>query len=428
MTTYVQNTWVDQDVERPRTYEVNTNQDGSITLIDSFGVVTELGTPVNATNMNHIEGGIAKLYEGVVLYDAAQTFTNKSIVFFIDENNNVKVYRSLVNNNTGNPLTSAEYWEEIKLGGGSAGGVGSVQWSLLPQTDAGLHLLDGALIQGNGIYREFVQYIADLYTNNPTANYFTTEANWQTSVSTYGVCGKFVYDSTNNTVRLPKVTGFIEGTIDPNALGDLVEAGLPNISGHVNMVNGGGDASGAFNYGWAGAQINATVVGGSNGFSFDASRSNSIYGNSNTVQPQAIKGFLYIVVANSTKTEIQVDIDNIVADLNTKADINLTNINQTGKNNIMAWGMPDYANGVSKTSNTTYTAEVSGLLYLYSQGGDVSRVYNTLVIDGETFENRHDNSGYTGYYSNTLIMYVEKGSTYKPTCTTCTFYPLKGAN
>jgi hypothetical protein len=55
---YTKNTWVDQDVERPKTYEVTNNQDGSITLTDSFGLVTELGTPVNADNMNHIEEGI----------------------------------------------------------------------------------------------------------------------------------------------------------------------------------------------------------------------------------------------------------------------------------------------------------------------------------------------------------------------------------
>lgn len=58
---YTKNTWVDQDVERPKTYEVTNNQDGSITLTDSFGLVTELGTPVNAANMNHIEDGIEEL-------------------------------------------------------------------------------------------------------------------------------------------------------------------------------------------------------------------------------------------------------------------------------------------------------------------------------------------------------------------------------
>ena len=57
-----------------------------------------------------------------------------------------------------------------------------------------------------------------------------------------------------------------------------------------------------------------------NKYSFDASSSNSIYGSSNTVQPQSIKVFYYIVVANSTKTNIEVDIDEIVTDLNGKAD------------------------------------------------------------------------------------------------------------
>ena len=37
----------------------------------------------------------------------------------------------------------------------------------------------------------------------------TAEENWQQSVTTYGVCGKFVYDSTNNTVRLPKYSNKI---------------------------------------------------------------------------------------------------------------------------------------------------------------------------------------------------------------------------
>ena len=53
---------------------------------------------------------------------------------------------------------------------------------------------------------------------------------------------------------------------------------------------------------------------------FDASQSNSIYGNSSTVQPQSIKVFYYIVIATTTKTNIQVDIDEIVTDLNGKAN------------------------------------------------------------------------------------------------------------
>ena len=58
---YIKNKWTDQNVERPRTYDMQNNSDGSVTLIDSFGMVTDLGTPVNADNMNHIENGISNV-------------------------------------------------------------------------------------------------------------------------------------------------------------------------------------------------------------------------------------------------------------------------------------------------------------------------------------------------------------------------------
>ncbi len=55
---YEKTVWVDQKVENPRTYDVLTNPDRTLTLLDAFGEVTALGTPVNAKNMNHIEEGI----------------------------------------------------------------------------------------------------------------------------------------------------------------------------------------------------------------------------------------------------------------------------------------------------------------------------------------------------------------------------------
>ena len=55
---YQKTDWKDQDVENPRTYSVRQNLDNTITLLDAFGDITELGTPVNAENMNKIEAGI----------------------------------------------------------------------------------------------------------------------------------------------------------------------------------------------------------------------------------------------------------------------------------------------------------------------------------------------------------------------------------
>ena len=142
--------------------------------------------------------------------------------------------------------------------------VGEIFPALLPVTDAGAHLLDGSLILGGGIYQGFVDYIANIISIYPDIS--TTESAWQSSVSTYGSCGKFVYDSTNNTVRLPKVSDILQGTTDLSALGDLVEAGLPNIIGRFTAVSDQTTRSGAFtNGGGTGANFYA----GTNGFPID---------------------------------------------------------------------------------------------------------------------------------------------------------------
>ena len=219
----------------------------------------------------------------------------------------------------------------LSLGGGGGGHmVGEIVSSTLPITDAGFHLLDGTLISGSGTYADFVDYIGDLYDGGSYSGLFETEANWQAAVTAYGVCGKFVYDSVNNTVRLPKITGIIEGTTDTTALGDLVAAGLPNITG---SITGSGDrtsfpgAAGAFyGDGSTGTGGSSSTVRGYINVYLDASRSSSLYKNDfNKVQPQTIKTLYYICIATSTKTAIEADIDQIATDLNGKADVDLTN-------------------------------------------------------------------------------------------------------
>lgn len=203
---------------------------------------------------------------------------------------------------------------------------------------------------------------------------FCTEAEWQQSAAQYGVCGKFVYDSVNNTVRLPKITGFIEGTDDVTKLGDLVEAGLPNITGllRATAVSSGAlliqEATGAFSagdetQGGSGGHIASTSGNYYVDINIDASQSNAIYGNSNTVQPQAIKVLYYIVVATLTKTNVQVDIDEIATDLNGKADVDLSNTNNQAKILMSGMGAVDistYDNLTLGASGSTYTAPANG--------------------------------------------------------------------
>ncbi|MBC8588103.1 hypothetical protein [Paratissierella segnis] len=50
--------WKDRAVEKPKTYTIQDNGDGTVTLIPMPGIVTEEGTPVNANNLNKLEQGL----------------------------------------------------------------------------------------------------------------------------------------------------------------------------------------------------------------------------------------------------------------------------------------------------------------------------------------------------------------------------------
>ena len=280
---------------------------------------------ISLDNLN--SAGKARI--AVKQYLTTETYNTDDIVIAIIDNQ-VSMYKSLIDNNINNPLSDTTSWEKINLGGG-AKDIGDVSMSITPKVNACDHLLDGALILGGGIYNDFVEYIAGLTTDYP--DLFETEANWQSAVTTYGVCGKFVYDSVNNTVRLPKITGIVEGTTDLTALGDLVQAGLPNITGTFSLATNG-ISSGILGY-TAGtgafdaaittdaavvAQVRTDKSAVNRGWNFNASRSSSIYGNSNKNQPQTIKVLFYICIATTAKTSIEVDIDEIATDLNGKVD------------------------------------------------------------------------------------------------------------
>lgn len=164
-----------------------------------------------------------------------------------------------------------------------------------------------------------------LFYEGTTYIIHTSEQVWQSSVTNYGVCGKFVYDSVNNTVRLPKITGFIESTTDLTTLGELTIAGLPNITGTFQDGNEYGSTdqmSGAFYRTALGGHTPYSGNGSPNRAGFDASLSNPIYGRSDTVQPQSVKVLYYIVIATTTKTDIEVNVDQIASDLHNKVDKN----------------------------------------------------------------------------------------------------------
>lgn len=184
--------------------------------------------------------------------------------------------------------------------------VGELVFSSVPIDDKNLHLADGSLLDGKGIYRVFVDFIGKMATKYP--NLFTDEATWQATVSKYGTCGKYVWNAENKTLRLPRLKGIVEATIDQNSIGNITEAGLPNITGQIvdsndlasypHLFKGAFKFEGTTN---AGREANDKDGATVSRTTFDASRSSKVYGKSNTVQPQTVKQYIYIVVSVDTE-------------------------------------------------------------------------------------------------------------------------------
>jgi hypothetical protein len=81
------------------------------------------------------------------------------------------------------------------------------------------------------------------------------------------------------------------GASSTHAAGTTVKAGLPNITGTLSNVMGtffnSPSGSGAFSGKYMGSSLENGSSGGYSNISFDASKSNAIYGRSTTVQPAA---------------------------------------------------------------------------------------------------------------------------------------------
>lgn len=82
----------DRLIETPMTFNMITNDDGTITLIPSTGEIYQVGTDINANNMDHVEEGIVELEnslnENIELLKTKDTELNTKIT---DLTNNVYV-------------------------------------------------------------------------------------------------------------------------------------------------------------------------------------------------------------------------------------------------------------------------------------------------------------------------------------------------
>ena len=367
---YIKNNWVDR--EGTTRYFETVDSDGAKIFTPDYTQVTELGTPVNADNMNHIEEGIAA--GSFTKFDLNTTYGKNDLVTVIEDGSPV-IYKSLVDNNIGNALSSSIAWEKISLGGGGGLEIGDIGIAPLgiDETKGKRRYLNGQLI----IQEQYVQFTNKV--KSAVALYPSlacTESEWQTTatMTVGGQVGKFVVDDEAGTIRLPKIIMPIQGLTDLSKLGEIVEAGLPNIIGRSTSGIGSTTNSdtlitwnGALGYEVYGSKSNG--AGGSTYYqiavNIDASKSSDVYGNSDTVQQEQIQYPYFIQVATGAETE-----DNI--------------INEIELNNPFFFGMSQYFESEPNNISWLKSAGQYNSKAIYPAYYDwLLKIYNGVeVVDG----------------------------------------------
>lgn len=140
--------------------------------------------------------------------------------------------------------------------------------------------------------------------------------------SAIGSAWYYVIDQDNMLFRLPQSHNSECYTADPTRLGLDISAGLPNITGTVSSGSYNPTTSGAF-YETETKKASSPNTNGSTMIcGFDASLSNPIYGNSETVTPAHTEFYLYFKVANAVQNLQLLDVGEVLEAVSNKVDIN----------------------------------------------------------------------------------------------------------
>ena len=174
---------------------------------------------------------------------------------------------------------------------------------------------DGA-IQCNGATYNRTLY-ADFFAYASSKGWVKTEAEWQSLASANGgYCPYYSTGDGSTTFRTPKFAPFMQVAIASANVGTYHRAGLPNIKGDLPVgenSNINTPISGAFYQNGSNTSIGLQGDSDNQLAHFDASRSNSIYGRSTTVQPESHEWMICVVVAGQATNIGSVDVGNVMS-------------------------------------------------------------------------------------------------------------------
>ena len=283
--------------------------------------------------------------------------------------------------------------------GGTKRSIGEVYFSqsaLATDNSGALPLFTGETIaSANTIYPEFYNWVLAHTELQCTA------AEYESALTTYGECAKYVIGS--GSLRLPLIKNYIKAA-NPSEGIKNIEAGLPNIEGefkddHTILKKDNSANSGAIksvysqNAGQYGSSTASSEWG--YGFVFDASNSNPIYGKSSTVTPASTTLYPWVVAYASAIPASTAQAAEFQQGLSGKADTNLGNLSTAGKDLASGLGMPSsrYINLTLGASGSTYTAPANGWFFVRKVSTGIQVIYLTNHTNGMTLSCYSSNSG-----------------------------------
>lgn len=142
-------------------------------------------------------------------------------------------------------------------------------------------------------------------------------ADYATALATNGSVGVFGWDGVGTTTfRVPSLNDIFVETGTAAQIGDFVPAGAPNITGKFSVTNAASGPKGNINATGGCVYADGTTSGAYSTFAgdgnsasgpkvahIDASRSSSVYGNSQTIQPKSVRYRAMVQLAISASDE-----------------------------------------------------------------------------------------------------------------------------
>ena len=181
---------------------------------------------------------------------------------------------------------------------------------------------------------------------------------------------------------------------DLTQLSKLTPAGLPNITGgfraQPDLHQSAGSAYGAFTQYNPNGKVDSGGSGGGyhTGFTFDASRCSTVYGNSNTVTPLNVKYPYIISVYNKIQNSSVIDLNALLEDSvfklnNDLNNVDYINISPADKLQFAQWGYPDYNSPISFTWDVHYTLDYPVYVFVNVQLMNTRAYININGLDYE---------------------------------------------